>query len=146
VLRIDVHTFPLVAALIASIRGCMAFTAFAFRAVRTRNGNKTKFTTKVATQFSGRIHLAAPQQETESLAHESWGTIEEHRKDSWRFWLMRRGARLWTGGDEVIYSILDVMYAKAPYTTIRRARIFTDRFGVDPDHARPTAAARPRHL
>lgn len=33
---------------------------------------------------------------------------------------MRRGARLWTGGDEVIYSILDVMYAKAPYTTIRR--------------------------
>jgi hypothetical protein len=27
---------------------------------------------------------------------------------------------LWTGGDEVIYSILDVMYAKAPYTTIRR--------------------------
>jgi len=59
---------------------------------------------------------------------------------------MRRGARLWTGGDEVIYSILDVMYAKSPYTTIRRARIFTDRFGVDPDHARPTAAARPRHL
>ena len=34
---------------------------------------------------------------------------------------MLRGARLWTGGDEVIYSILDVMYAKAPYTTIRRA-------------------------
>lgn len=33
---------------------------------------------------------------------------------------MRIGARLWTGGDEVIYSILDVMYAKAPYTTIRR--------------------------
>ena len=34
---------------------------------------------------------------------------------------MRRGARLWTGGDEVIYSILDVMYAKAPYTVIQRA-------------------------
>lgn len=34
---------------------------------------------------------------------------------------MLRGARLWTGGDEVIYSILDVMYAKAPYTNIRRA-------------------------
>ena len=34
---------------------------------------------------------------------------------------MQRGARLWTGGDEVIYSILDVMYAQAPsYTTIRR--------------------------
>jgi pyruvate/2-oxoglutarate dehydrogenase complex dihydrolipoamide dehydrogenase (E3) component len=26
-----------------------------------------------------------------------------------------------TGGDEVIHSILDVMYAKAPYTVIRRA-------------------------
>ena len=33
---------------------------------------------------------------------------------------MLRDARLWTGGDEVIYSILDVMYAKAPYTNIRR--------------------------
>jgi pyruvate/2-oxoglutarate dehydrogenase complex dihydrolipoamide dehydrogenase (E3) component len=30
-------------------------------------------------------------------------------------------AILGTGGDEVIHSILDVMYAKAPYTTIRRA-------------------------
>jgi pyruvate/2-oxoglutarate dehydrogenase complex dihydrolipoamide dehydrogenase (E3) component len=26
-----------------------------------------------------------------------------------------------TGGDEVIHSILDVMYAKAPYTVIQRA-------------------------
>ena len=42
---------------------------------------------------------------------------------------MRRGARLWTGGDEVIHSILDVMYAKAPYTTIRRAM-----------HIRPTVS------
>jgi pyruvate/2-oxoglutarate dehydrogenase complex dihydrolipoamide dehydrogenase (E3) component len=30
-------------------------------------------------------------------------------------------AILGTGGDEVIPSILDVMYAKAPYTVIRRA-------------------------
>ena len=30
-------------------------------------------------------------------------------------------AVLGTGGDEVIHSILDVMYAKAPYTLIRRA-------------------------
>ncbi|HTD21634.1 MAG TPA: FAD-containing oxidoreductase [Terriglobales bacterium] len=30
-------------------------------------------------------------------------------------------AILGTGGDEVIHSILDVMYAKAPYTTIQRA-------------------------
>jgi pyruvate/2-oxoglutarate dehydrogenase complex dihydrolipoamide dehydrogenase (E3) component len=30
-------------------------------------------------------------------------------------------AILGTGGDEVIHSILDVMYAKAPYTVIRRA-------------------------
>jgi pyruvate/2-oxoglutarate dehydrogenase complex dihydrolipoamide dehydrogenase (E3) component len=28
---------------------------------------------------------------------------------------------LGTGGDEVIHSILDIMYAKAPYTVIRRA-------------------------
>ena len=28
---------------------------------------------------------------------------------------------LGTGGDEVIHSILDVMYAKAPYTVIERA-------------------------
>jgi pyruvate/2-oxoglutarate dehydrogenase complex dihydrolipoamide dehydrogenase (E3) component len=28
---------------------------------------------------------------------------------------------LGTGGDEVIHSILDVMYAKAPYTVIQRA-------------------------
>ena len=26
-----------------------------------------------------------------------------------------------TGGDEVVHSILDVMYAKAPYTLIQRA-------------------------
>ena len=25
------------------------------------------------------------------------------------------------GGDEIIHSILDIMYAKAPYTTIQRA-------------------------
>jgi pyruvate/2-oxoglutarate dehydrogenase complex dihydrolipoamide dehydrogenase (E3) component len=30
-------------------------------------------------------------------------------------------AILGTGGDEAIHSILDVMYAKAPYTTIQRA-------------------------
>ena len=30
-------------------------------------------------------------------------------------------AILGTGGDEVIHSILDVMYAKAPWTVIRRA-------------------------
>jgi pyruvate/2-oxoglutarate dehydrogenase complex dihydrolipoamide dehydrogenase (E3) component len=30
-------------------------------------------------------------------------------------------AILGTGGDEVIHSILDVMYAKSPYTVIRRA-------------------------
>jgi pyruvate/2-oxoglutarate dehydrogenase complex dihydrolipoamide dehydrogenase (E3) component len=30
-------------------------------------------------------------------------------------------AVLGTGGDEVIHSILDVMYAKAPYTVIQRA-------------------------
>src|SRR5438128_10653700 len=30
-------------------------------------------------------------------------------------------AILGTGGDEVIHSILDVMYAKAPYTVISRA-------------------------
>ena len=29
-------------------------------------------------------------------------------------------AILGTGGDEVIHSILDVMYAKAPWTVIRR--------------------------
>jgi pyruvate/2-oxoglutarate dehydrogenase complex dihydrolipoamide dehydrogenase (E3) component len=28
---------------------------------------------------------------------------------------------LGTGGDEVVHSILDVMYAKAPYTVIERA-------------------------
>ena len=28
---------------------------------------------------------------------------------------------LGTGGDEVIHSILDIMYAKAPYTVIQRA-------------------------
>ena len=30
-------------------------------------------------------------------------------------------AMLGPGGDEIIHSILDVMYAKAPYTVIRRA-------------------------
>ena len=30
-------------------------------------------------------------------------------------------AILGTGGDEVIHSILDVMYARAPYTVIERA-------------------------
>jgi pyruvate/2-oxoglutarate dehydrogenase complex dihydrolipoamide dehydrogenase (E3) component len=30
-------------------------------------------------------------------------------------------AILGTGGDEAIHSILDVMYAQAPYTVIRRA-------------------------
>jgi pyruvate/2-oxoglutarate dehydrogenase complex dihydrolipoamide dehydrogenase (E3) component len=30
-------------------------------------------------------------------------------------------AILGTGGDEVIHSILDIMYAKAPYTVIQRA-------------------------
>jgi pyruvate/2-oxoglutarate dehydrogenase complex dihydrolipoamide dehydrogenase (E3) component len=28
---------------------------------------------------------------------------------------------LGTGGDEVVHSVLDVMYAKAPYTVIERA-------------------------
>ena len=28
---------------------------------------------------------------------------------------------LGTGGDEVIHSIMDIMYAKAPYTVIQRA-------------------------
>jgi pyruvate/2-oxoglutarate dehydrogenase complex dihydrolipoamide dehydrogenase (E3) component len=35
--------------------------------------------------------------------------------------LILGGAILGTGGDEVVHSMLDVMYAKAPYTTIRRA-------------------------
>ena len=30
-------------------------------------------------------------------------------------------AILGIGGDEVVHSLLDVMYAKAPYTTIQRA-------------------------
>jgi pyruvate/2-oxoglutarate dehydrogenase complex dihydrolipoamide dehydrogenase (E3) component len=30
-------------------------------------------------------------------------------------------ANLGTGGDEVIHSLLDVMYAKAPYTVVQRA-------------------------
>ena len=30
-------------------------------------------------------------------------------------------AILGTGGDEVVHGILDIMYAKAPYTTLRRA-------------------------
>ena len=30
-------------------------------------------------------------------------------------------AILGTGGDEVVHGILDVMYAKAPYTVIQRA-------------------------
>ncbi len=30
-------------------------------------------------------------------------------------------AVLGTGGDEIIHSLLDVMYTKAPYTVIRRA-------------------------
>lgn len=30
-------------------------------------------------------------------------------------------AILGTGGDEVVHSILDVMYAKAPYTVVQRA-------------------------
>jgi pyruvate/2-oxoglutarate dehydrogenase complex dihydrolipoamide dehydrogenase (E3) component len=30
-------------------------------------------------------------------------------------------AILGTGGDEIVHSILDVMYAKAPYTVIQRA-------------------------
>ena len=40
---------------------------------------------------------------------------------------MPRPAKSWgaailgTGGDEAIHSILDVMYAKAPYTVIQRA-------------------------
>ena len=35
--------------------------------------------------------------------------------------LILGAAILGTGGDEVIHSILDVMYAKAPYTVIQRA-------------------------
>ena len=35
--------------------------------------------------------------------------------------LILGAAILGTGGDEAIHSILDVMYAKAPYTTIQRA-------------------------
>jgi pyruvate/2-oxoglutarate dehydrogenase complex dihydrolipoamide dehydrogenase (E3) component len=35
--------------------------------------------------------------------------------------LILGAAILGTGGDEAIHSILDVMYAKAPYTVIQRA-------------------------
>src|ERR1700683_762684 len=35
--------------------------------------------------------------------------------------LILGAAILGTGGDEAIHSILDIMYAKAPYTTIQRA-------------------------
>ena len=50
-------------------------------------------------------------------------------------------AILGTGGDEVIHSILDVMYAKAPYTVIQRAvHIHPTVSELDPDDARRTAA------
>lgn len=35
--------------------------------------------------------------------------------------LFLRAAILGVGGDEVVHSILDIMYAKAPYTVIQRA-------------------------
>ena len=41
---------------------------------------------------------------------------------------MLRGARFWTGGDEVIYSILDVMYAKRRTLLSGGLRIFTRPF------------------
>ena len=46
-------------------------------------------------------------------------------------------------GDEVIHCILDVMYAKAPYTVMQRAmHIHPDGIGTDSDHdRRPRAVA-----
>ena len=45
-------------------------------------------------------------------------------------------AILGKGGDEVIHSILDVMYAKAPWTVIRRAMyIRSDRLRARADDA-----------
>jgi pyruvate/2-oxoglutarate dehydrogenase complex dihydrolipoamide dehydrogenase (E3) component len=35
--------------------------------------------------------------------------------------LILGAAILGTGGDEAIHGILDIMYAKAPYTTLQRA-------------------------
>ena len=35
--------------------------------------------------------------------------------------LFLRAAILGVGGDEVVHSVLDIMYAKAPYTVIQRA-------------------------
>ena len=46
-------------------------------------------------------------------------------------------AILGIGGDEVIHCILDVMYAKAPYTVDAAGHAHPpDRVGADPDHAR----------
>ena len=46
-------------------------------------------------------------------------------------------------GDEVIHSLLEVMYAKAPYTTIAaRDAHSPDGDRADPDPARPAEAAR----
>ena len=48
---------------------------------------------------------------------------------------------LGTGGDEVVHSILDVMYAKAPYTVIERAmHIHPTVSELIPTHAREPAA------
>ena len=50
-------------------------------------------------------------------------------------------AILGTGGDEAIHGILDVMYARAPYTVLQRADADpSDRLGADPDAARRVAA------
>ena len=51
-------------------------------------------------------------------------------------------AVLGTGGDEAIHCILDVMYAKAPYTRAAARRAHpSDGLGADPDHARRAEAA-----
>ena len=51
-------------------------------------------------------------------------------------------AILGPGGDEAIHCILDVMYAKAPYTVLAAGDAHpSDRVGADPDHPRRTQAA-----
>ena len=50
-------------------------------------------------------------------------------------------AILGAGGDEVIHVLLDVMYAKAPYTVIQRAmHIHPTVCGISADHPRQTGA------
>jgi pyruvate/2-oxoglutarate dehydrogenase complex dihydrolipoamide dehydrogenase (E3) component len=44
-------------------------------------------------------------------------------------------AILGTGGDEVIHVLLDVMYAKAPYTIVQRANAYSsDGRGISPHY------------